>query len=83
MEVNRGVVYFQPYIDELVSVHSAELRRLRIAHLRRMVEASIHVEERVLRSAWRSYPSEYRVTQRFQRFRNACRAEIARLRGEG
>lgn len=64
-----------------------ELRRLRIAHLRRMV-CSIHGA--IERTQW--FPAyteqefehkKWRRRDRFTRFAKACRAEIARLRGEG
>ena len=67
-----------------------EIRRLRIAHLRRMVYATIHIEERVLRNARRFANAqrlysvrERAIVGRMDRFRDACRVEIARLRGEG
>lgn len=66
------------------------LLRLRIAHLRRMVYATIHIEERVLRNARRFANAqrlysvrERAIVGRMDRFRDACRVEIARLRGEG
>ena len=69
---------------------NAERRRLRIAHLRRMVHATLHVEERSLRNARRFADArrlysvrERQIVGKMDRFRDACRAEIARLRGEG
>ena len=60
-----------------------ELRRLRIAHLRRMADAAILDTwarwERVLQGA----QNRTRAYLRIERFASACRAEIARLRGEG
>ncbi|HOM58036.1 MAG TPA: hypothetical protein PLG27_09825 [Candidatus Latescibacteria bacterium] len=65
-----------------------ENRRIRIAHLRRMIEASIHAEERILRHArfrlgFGFASRQKSVISQIDRFREACRAEIARLRGEG
>ena len=67
----------------------ADFVALRIAHLRRMIEASVHVEERILRRIRRDrgglgYADRQRAAiGKMDRFRDACRVEIARLRGEG
>lgn len=63
-----------------------EILRLRIAHLRRMVYATLHIEERALRNARRFADAqrlysvrERAIVGRMDRFRDACRAEITRL----
>lgn len=63
---------------------------LRASQLRRMVYATLHVEERVLRNARRFSTAERRysarereICGRLDRFRNACRRELDRLRGQG
>ena len=67
----------------------ADFVALRIANLRRMIEASVHVEERILRRIRRDrgglgYADRQRAAiGKMDRFRDACRVEIARLRGEG
>lgn len=64
--------------------------RLRISQLRRMVYATLHVEERALRyarqfanGARRYTVREREICGKMDRFRAACRAEIERLRGVG
>lgn len=68
----------------------ADFVALRIAHLRRMAYATLHIEERALRNARRFADAqrlysvrERAIVGRMDRFRDACRVEIARLRGEG
>lgn len=64
-----------------------EIRRIRIAHLRRMVSS---IPGAIERTQW--FPAyteqefehkKWRRRDRFTRFAKACNAEIARLRGEG
>lgn len=69
----EGRVYFQPYIDALVSNHSAELRRLRIAHLRRMAELAME---------WADFTRPMTQRGKLYRFAKRCDNEIARLRAE-
>lgn len=73
-------------VEEFDAMQS-ELRRLRIAQLRRMVSS---IPGAIERTQW--FPAyteqeferkKWRRRDRFTRFAKACNAEIARLRGEG
>jgi len=75
--------------DRTVESVREDWRRIRISQLRRMVEASLPVEERVMRAvrhARGGYCFQDRhaaIARKMDRFRDRCRAEIERLRGEG
>lgn len=60
-----------------------ENRRLRIAHLRRMEQVAAICARDAMQNRIRPPSKCVRSCLRFMRFQNACKAEIARLRGEG
>jgi len=79
-EYDRGTeLAMQRMCDENMAWR-ARIRRLRISQLRRMAEQAEY-REVVCKCATWDDPRNKIV--RLQRFRTACRAEIARLRGEG
>ena len=65
-----------------------QIRRLRIANLRRMADVAFMLcakEEKLARTSWEEKwkSAHARKAEKFIQFCRACRVEIARLRGEG